>query len=328
MTEETMGDERRGVMAAGARLVWRRRGVLWWVFGVNIVLGALGALPAAERLKHALGHSLAGEQLFKGFDLGMFYELVRVPDVRLFRLVTASYLFAGLFALLMLFISGGVLQEYRQDRKLNTGDFFAASGSFFWRFVRLALFSLVPFALLGNLYLGIEKASDYLGDKTNVDQVGFVIWLACFVVLVLITLFVRLWFDIAKVDAVARDERRMLRSAWKGIDITRQQVRTLLWMYLRISLVAWVTGLIAFLIWTKLPPTAVPVTFVLLELVILVQLAARLWQMASVTIWYKRHAEAVTAASAADFPTPPQEVLEPEPQLPLYPDMELPPADA
>ena len=327
MTGETLTDEHEGLVAAGAGIVWRRRRVLWWVFGANIVLGALGTLPAARQLKHALSHSLAGEQLFKGFDLGMFYELVRVSDVKLLRSTTPSYLFAGLFALFMLFVSGGILQEYRQDRKLSAGDFFAASGLFFWRFVRLALFSLVPFALLGNAYLGIEKASDYLGEKFVADQVGFVIWLAGIVVLVLITLFVRLWFDIAKVDAVARGERRMLRSAWKGIDITRQQVRTLLWIYLRISLVSWIALLIAFLIWTKLPPTAVAVTFVLLELVVLAQLGARLWQMASLTIWHKRHFEEAITGSA-DFPAQPEEVMEPEPQLPLYPDLELPPADA
>src|SRR5271166_618108 len=323
-----MADDNQGLVASGASLVWRRRSILWWVFAVNIVLGALGTLPAARQLNRALKHSLAGEQLFKGFDLGMFYELLRVPEVNLLRFTTSSYVCAGLFAIFMLFVSGGILETYRQGRRrISTGDFFAASGAFFWRFVRLMLFSLVPFALLGNAYLGLETASDYLGDKAVADQVGFVVWLAGVIVLVLTTLFVRLWFDIAKVDAVARDERRMLRSAWKGIDITRQQVRSLLWIYLRISLVAWITLLAAFLIWTKLPPTAVPVTFVLLELVMLVQLAARLWQMASVTVWYKRYAEAATAGSA-DFPTPLPEVIEPEPQLPLYPDIGLPAADA
>jgi hypothetical protein len=328
MTGETMTDERKGLVAAGASLVWRRQSVLWWVFAVNIVLGALGTLPAALQLKRVLGHSLAGEQLIKGFDLGMFYELVRVPEVSLLRFTTASYMFAGLFALFMLFVNGGILQGFRQDRPLSTSDFFAASGLFFWRFVRLALFSLVPFALLGNAYLAVERASDYLGDKVVADRVGFFIWLAGVIILVLITLFVRLWFDIAKVDAIARDERRMLRSAWKGLDVTRQQVRALLWIYLRISLVAWAALLIAFLIWTKLPPNAVPATFVLLELAMLVQLGARLWQMASVTIWYKRRAEALRANSA-DFTTPsPQESIEPEPQLLLYPHIELPPSDA
>src|SRR5271165_3046537 len=141
MTEETITDDCKGLVAAGASLVWHRRRVLWWVFGVNIALGALGTLPAARQLKHALSHSLAGEQLFKGFDLGMFYELVRVPDVKLLRSATASYLFGGLFALFMLFVSGGILETYRQGRRrISTSDFFAASGSFFLRFVRLALF--------------------------------------------------------------------------------------------------------------------------------------------------------------------------------------------
>ncbi len=327
MTAETMSNDREGLVAAGASLVWRRQSILWWVFAVDLVLGSLGTLPAALHLKRVLAHSLAGEQLVKGFDLGMFYELVRVPEAGLLRFTATSCLFAGLFALFVLFVSGGILQEYRQDRRLSGSDFFAASGWFFWRFVRLALFSLVPFALLGNAYLGVEKVSDYLGDKVAADQVGFVIWLACIVVLVLLTLFVRLWFDIAKVDAVARDERRMLRSAWKGLGISRQEVWSLLWMYLRISLVAWIALLIALLIWTKLPPTAVPATLILFELAMLVQIGSRLWQMASVTIWYKRRAEAL-GLDSTNLAPPPQETIAPDPQLPLYPETELPPADA
>ncbi len=292
-----MADDNRGLVAAGASLVWRRRSILWWVFAVNIVLGALGTLPAARQLNRALKHSLAGEQLFKGFDLGMFYELLRVaggePAAVHHQLLRIRGPVRCVHAVRQRRNPGGLSPG---PPRLNTGDFFAASGAFFWRFVRLMLFSLVPFALLGNAYLSVEKASDYLGDKAVADQVGFVIWLVGVIILVLLALFVRLWFDIAKVHAVASDERRMFRSAWKGLDITRRQMRALLWMYLRISLVAWITLLVAFLIWTKLPPTAIWATFVLLELVMLVQLGARLWQMASATVWYKRHAEPVPAA--------------------------------
>jgi len=299
-----MADERKGLVAAGASLVWRRRGVLWWVFAVNIALGALGAWPAARQLKYALGHSLASEQLYRGFDLGMFYEVLRVADVNLLRLPASSNLFtslfgltissyaaAGLFAIFMLFVNGGILEAYRRDRRLDTGAFFAASGAFFWRFLRLMLISLVVFALLGNAYLAVEKTSDYLGDKAAAEQIGFVIWLAGVIILVLLTMFVRLWFDVAKVRAVAQNERGMFRNTLEVFDITRRRLGTLLWMYLRISLVAWMTMLVAFLIWTKLPPTAIRASLILLELVMLVQLAARLWQMASATAWYQRYAE-------------------------------------
>ena len=328
MNESEMEDQRQGLVSAGAALLWRRQGILWWVFAVNVVLAALGTMPAVHALKSAVGHSMAGEQLVKGFDLGMFFELTRLPQVNLMRFTEPSYLFAGLFALFMLFVSGGILEVYRQDRRLNTGDFFAASGAFFWPFVRLMLFSLVPFVFLGNLYLAVGKMSDRLGDRFVADQVGFWAQVAGTIVIVLLVLFVRLWFDIAKVRAVAQNERRMWRNMWKALGITGRELWSLLWMYLRISLIAWITLLVGFLIWTKLPPTAIPATLLLLELVLLVQLAARLWQMASAMTWYKRHAEMVPA-DTVDYTTPhPVELVEPEPQMPLYPETELPPADA
>lgn len=317
-----MADNSKGPVAAGWRLVWRRRGFVWWLFAANIVLGALGTLPAARQLHNILRHTLAGEQLFKGFDVGMFYELTRVPEVGLLRFTNSSYLSAGLFPLFMLFVSGGILEAYRQDRRLNTGEFFAASGAFFWRFVRLALISLVLFALLGNAYLGVDKAADYLGNKTVVDQVGFVIWLLGVIVLVLLALFVRLWFDIAKVRAVAQNERSMLLNTFRSLDVAQPRLAPLLWMYLCITLVAWIATLVAFLIWMKVPPTAIWATFILLELVVLVQLGARLWQMASVTVWYTLH------VAAGPTYVVPEAVMEPEPQLSLYPETELPPADA
>ena len=320
-----MADDSIGPFTAGLRLACRRRSILCWVFAVNLALGALGTLPAARQLHHTLRHTLAGEPLFKGFDLGMFSELTRVPEVGLLRFTNSSYALAGLFPLFMLFVSGGILEAYLQDRRLNTGEFFAASGAFFWRFVRLALISIVLFAFLGNAYLGVDKAADYLGDKAVADQVGFVIWLVGVTGLVLLTLFVRLWFDLAKVRAVAQNERRMLLNTLQAFDVARLHLGTVLWMYLRISLVAWMAALVAFLIWMKVPPTAVWATLILLELVVLVQLGARLWQMAAVTVWYERHVE----THAEDLTTPkPQEIIEPAPQLSLYPETELPPADA
>ena len=172
-----MADNEKAPIGAGFSLLWRRQGVLWWVFVVNFLCGAMGAAPAVRTLRRALGHSLAGHRLSKGFDLGMFIELFRLPDVSLMRSSTTSYLFAFVFFLFMLFVTGGILETYRQDRRLTTGDFFAASGAFFWRFVRLMLLSLVPFVIVGAIYQGLDKLSSYLGDKAIADQVGIFSWL-------------------------------------------------------------------------------------------------------------------------------------------------------
>ncbi len=304
-----MADNEKASVGAGFSLLWRRQGVLWWLFVVNFLCGAMGTVAAVKTLRHALGHSLAGQPLTKGFDLGMFIELLRLPDVSLMRSSTTSYLFAFVFFLFMLFVSGGILETYRQDRRLNTGEFFAASGAFFWRFVRLMLLSIVPFAIAGSIYQSLDKLADYVGDKAIADQVGIFLGFAAIIVFVLLALAVRLWFDVAQVRAVALNQRGMWRNTWRAFSITVHDLPSLYWMYFRISLFAWITLAVGLVIWAKLPPTATPVTFVLLELILLAQLVARLWQLASATVWYERYAEVVPAESVAYTPPQPNEVI-------------------
>jgi hypothetical protein len=319
-----MADRHEGPVSAGASLLWRRQEILWSVFAVNLVLGALGTLGAARTLNAALGYSLAGNQLVKGFDLGMFYELLRLPEANFLHSRSTAYGYAILFAVFMLFVSGGILEAYRQDRRLNTGDFFAASGAFFWRFVRLALLSLVPFIFLWSLYPLVNSLAEYVGDRVVADQVGFSIQFAGAIILALLVLLLRLWFDLAKVQAVAQNGRSMWSNMWKCCGMTGRNLGTLFWMYFRISLVAAITLLIGFLIWTKLPPNATPATFILLEFIILSQLAARLWQLASATAWYKQYAEVIPTDSVAYATPQPQEVIEIA-ETPGVPEADLPP---
>ena len=307
-----MADENKGLVAAGAALVWRRQRVLWWVFLVNFLIGLLGAAAARAQLNKLLEHSLAGEGLSKGFDFGMFLELISRPNADLMRSSGSSFRFAFLFPLFMIFVAGGILAVYRDDREFTTGDFFAASGAFFWRFVRLALFSVVPFGILAALLMGVRKLSDFLGDRSVSAQTGFYILLAGCTVVILLALFVRLWFDIAQVRAVVQDEPKMWPNLWKALGISWRQASTLFRVYFCISGVAWVTLVVGLFLWTRLPPTATPVSFLLLEFIILMQLLTRLWQRASSMTWYKRHA-ALFPADAVAFTTPaPVELLEPE----------------
>jgi hypothetical protein len=299
--------------AAGFRLLWRRQSVLWWIFGVNLICGALGAAPAFMRLRGAIGQNLAGEPLVYRFDLGMFWELGRLPNISLLRFTTTSFLFVFVFFVFMLFVTGGVLQTYREDRRLRTGEFFAASGTYFWRFVRLLLLSIIPFVFVSMVYQGLDKMADRMGDRAIADQVGIFLGWGVMLVFLLLALAVRLWFDIAQVRAVAQDERRMWRNVWRSWRITWHSFGGLYWMYFRIALVAWITLLLGMVIWTKLPATATGAVFLVLQLIVFAQVATRLWQLASATTWYQRHAELVPA-DVVEFTTPPpQEIVDAEP---------------
>jgi len=298
--------EEKNAFSSGFSLLWRRQGVLWWIFVVNLVCGALGTVPAFVRLSRSLGHSLAGQPLTNRFDLGMLAELFRLPDVSLERFTTTSFLFAFVFFVFMLFVTGGVLETYRDDRRLTTGEFFAASGAYFWRFVRLLLLSIIPFVIVSMIYQTLKGVADHVGDRAIADQVGIFLGWGATAVFLLLALAVRLWFDLAQVRAVALNERRMWRNTWRALRITWRHFGQLFGMYFAIALVAWISFALGVVIWARLPATATGAVFLVLELIMFAQIAARLWQLASATMWYQQHPEPVPAALVESVPAPPE----------------------
>ena len=84
-----------------------------------------------------------------------------------------------------------VVRQWRNSGDLppgsqaHHGDFFAASGEFFWRLVRLALLSIVPFIIVAMIYQGLSKAADHFGDRAIADQVGIFLSLAALVIFLL-----------------------------------------------------------------------------------------------------------------------------------------------
>jgi hypothetical protein len=324
-----MADEQKGVVAAGFALLWRQQRVLWWVFIVNLICGLCGAVPVMMTLSHSVGHSLAGDKLTRGFDLGMFEELMRLPQVDLTRTFGAVYLFAFVFMAFMLFVSGGIIESYRENRKLTAGEFFGASGAFFWRFVRLALLSIIPFVVVWMSHQALSHGGDKLGDRAIADQVGIFLNIGTVIYLLLFSLWVRLWFDIAQVRAVVMNERGMWRNTWRAWRITWHDLRHLYRVYFCISLVAWVTLALGLVIWAHLPPTTPGLTFLVLELIVFAQLMTRLWQLSSAMTWYQRHPEPVAVVEIVEVSTvETPETIIPEPLPPGVPDPELPPADA
>jgi uncharacterized membrane protein len=254
----------------------------------------------------------------------------------------ASYLFAFIFFVFMLFVTGGVLESYRADRRLTTGEFFAASGAYFWRFVRLLLLSIIPFVLVSMIYQGLSKAADHIGDRAVADQVGAFLSWGALAVFLLLALFVRLWFDIAQVRAVAQGESRMWRNTWRAWRITWQGFGGLYGMYFAIALIAWIVTAVLLVIWAYLPATATGAVFIILELIMFAQIAGRLWQLAGATSWYRGREEMLPAPvpepvvypAATEVQVTPDSAPDPSaispgsPAPPGDPGPELPPADA
>ena len=308
-----------GVVIGGARLVWRRQSVVWGIFLVNLILAVMGTLPVASNTAAVLDNSLAAGRLVHGFDLAVLFNLMAQPSHPLSN-VAPSISSVAIFFLFMLFIEGGVLELYRLDRKLTRADFFGACGTYFWRFARLLIYSLilvVPTFLLASFVAG---RSDRLASEAAQPMLGFWFEVGGLLVVLLLLLTVRLWFDLAQVDAVREGERAMRRSLRRALGAMRSHFWSLFWMFLRIHLVGWMALAAAVWIWVRLVrPESIRASFLVSQAALLLWLGARLWQRASETIWYQRHFPSpVPAPSEPQFsPSRPLalEPVAPEPTL-------------
>jgi hypothetical protein len=277
--------------SAGFGLMLRRHYILWWIFAVNFALAALATLPAAASMAGVMGHSLYSNRLVAGFDASVLIELIMRPQVHGGGTLA---LFPLIFLVFMLLAEGGILLSYRQDRRLDTGEFFGAGGKFFWRFVRLIVCMLV---VLVPMYFGwgaLYNWSDRLASNSPNPYAGFRVELAGGVVFLLVFLALRLWFDMAQVRLVATDERSVLRALRWAFGTTLRSFGSLYWLFLRISLAAGIVMAGIFWVWINfVPHEHMGLSFLLGQFALLFWLAARLWQRAGETVWYERRIETV-----------------------------------
>jgi hypothetical protein len=307
--------EQRGILSEGFRRVWHYQRVLWSIFFINLVFGHFGAGAATHKLDF-LDHSLQSRRLTDIFDYGTYSALSSSPEVKLFEVSGVSVAFSLVFFVGMLFLTGGILEAYRSERRLTSREFFEACGSYFWRWVRLWLLMvivLIPVFILGS---AVSKQGTTPMGSALTEKMGFWILVGGFGVIGLLLMCIRLWFDMAQVRAVVEEETGMWRNAGAAFRITLGDFGTLFWMYFRISVVGWLVFAFGLWVWAKTPARQFNLAFLCLELVVLTGFGVRLWQRASEMAWYQSKF-IVPLATAPVAPVP--VVPTPEPLVTIAP---------
>jgi hypothetical protein len=202
---------------------------------VTIAVSLPATLRLAASIQNDLGHSLEADAAADGVNWSWWQEFTfRHPDAaRSFSPAIIGFAAvvrnigdfvdrgpgalhataAGTaYLLLWTFLLGGVLDRYARARRTHAAGFFAASGVFFFRFLRLGVIALIvwtlafvfvqPF-LFGRVYPALVR-------DVTVERVAFLWRLLCYAVFLAPLALVTLLFDYARVRAVVEDRRSML----------------------------------------------------------------------------------------------------------------------
>jgi hypothetical protein len=173
-----------------------------------------------------MGRQPAFADTFQPFIIGfapVVANLSSFLDARPPGLVFAAAAIA--YAFTWTFLLGGILDRYARQRRTGAHGFFAASGVFFFRFLRLAVIAglmwTLVFVLLHRWLFVFHR---WVTRETTVERTAFAWYALLTIVFVLAVAAVMLVLDYAKVRAVVEDRRSMLGALLAGARFVRRNV--------------------------------------------------------------------------------------------------------
>jgi hypothetical protein len=296
--------EESGLLGAGWSAVSRNWRFVVWFWLMNLALAWFGTLALRGQMSPILNNSLHARQLVHGFNPTVLVELMVTPQSGSMQAWTMpSYFLAGLFALATLLLMPGVFRQYTSEKRISRDEFFRTCGRNLWRYIRLVLiYGVIALPLTGILF-GIRGALVGVAEKALNELLPFWVGMISIVVIFVILTTGRIWFDLAEVDVVVRDQNAVRKSVGAGFRYACRHCGRLLATYAGISLFALIVLVVGIWLWNVLvPASSVLGAFVIGQLMMVLWLAARFWQRAVAAAFYMR--EMLVAPSLNPFRAP------------------------
>ncbi|HAK56985.1 MAG: hypothetical protein QF463_04150 [Vicinamibacterales bacterium] len=226
----------------GARRVQSAPAILAGVFALTLLLALPLGLALRNSIRAHLGDSVAADTVASGVNADWWDEFLSQadgigqtfsPSVIGFAAVldnlsavldnrpraailvsaAAAYLFGWAF------LVGGILDRYARNRPIRGPAFFAACGTFFFRFLRLGVISwLVYGALFGTVHRWLfDEFYVWLIRDLTVERTGFFLRVLLYAAFGTVVLFCNVVLDYAKIRAVVEDRRSMIGATVAGV---------------------------------------------------------------------------------------------------------------
>lgn len=215
----------------------KRMVVLYWF--THTLCAAVAALPLLGLAIPQTAHSLYGDEMLRHFDLMYLAELVNAARDSAVGVGVMPGMLSILLAMLAsVFLAGGAVKLLvRDDARYSPGEFWEGCGRYFWRFLRLALYSLFFYAIAFAVSGAINKAAVKLWREGMVEAPLVHATWARQALLLLLLGFVSTAMDFAKVRLVADDSRRSLRACFGSVRLALRHIATVLPVWLGLGLV-------------------------------------------------------------------------------------------
>ena len=172
--------------------------------------------------------------------------------------------------------------------------------------------------LIGGALFGGHVALVKASEKSTYEILPFCTHVATLGIIFLVLTVIRVWFDLAQVDVVVRDQRAVRQSVAAAFRCTRQNLIALLAAYVAICVLGLLVLAGGIWAWHSLVPASnVLRAFLVTQVMLVLWLGMRFWQRATAAAFYMRQTTVDAPIQATADPAP-----SPELTLPVVPPVD------
>ncbi len=285
---------RRSILVHGLKLTLSRPRAILWTYVFNLGTALLFSWRLHNELDSILAHSLASQRLTSAFDLGVAFQAFfrlndQAPDTGRSGLI-GPILYLVLYFLLV----PGTLFTYQTAAPARLAILLSIGLQRFWRFLRIALLTLILAAVLLGPLAAAQAAWSAHIDETLTGTPALLAQAPGWILIALVAALIRLYFDLVEGYTIQQGEqlrpdgipdrrvRRVLLPALKTLALNLPRALTAFVSLTLVGLAALIlTGRFALHLLAQ--PRVLPI-FLLAQLGLLLLLFTRFWQRGAETI--------------------------------------------
>src|SRR6202046_3265316 len=242
--------ENKGLLSGGYARVVRNKRYIFWFWLLNLMLAEFGLAAFRHQAAPILDTSLYPGGLVRGFDLGVFVEMLVRPE---FGPTAASAIpaicFAALFFVFTVLFLPGVFLGYASNYRLPRDEFFRTCGRNLWRFIRLMIVAGIVMGIAASALFGLHGVLERKAAESTKELLLPEVRIVGLFLIFLVMATLRIWFDLAEVDIVLNDQRAVRKSIAAGFRHTWRSLGRLLTSYVVTTILAAIILVAGILIW-------------------------------------------------------------------------------
>ena len=264
------------------------------IYILNLLMGLTIAIPFMGALKEASGHSMAPQNLLKGFDFTSFQEILRHYGEEISSYLSHGFWMVLFFLILSIFLTGGILTAFKhKESKFSLKSFFSGCGAFFFRFFKISLYTVFMHIILAVfIYLIFALIVAGMAGGTASEKTFFYLFVFFLGIHLLLGIFLVIITDYSRFILVLNDSGKVLKSIWLATKfVTRKFPGTygLYLMLLVIPLILFYLYMIASRTIGMTSGLTILFMFVLQQLFIWLRISLRIWTFASQFDYYSAY---------------------------------------